>query len=100
MNENKFNLSEKEKKFLIRFEKNVERIYMGYISVGLSLCVAIVGLIIGLKLGRKEGFLIAIISIGISTNIFLLSRTYQKLYAIMNKMKQYIAEMEKIKTEK
>ncbi len=100
MNENKLNLSEKEKKFLMRFEKYVERIHMNYILVGLLLCVAIVGLVIGLKLGRKEGFLITIIFSGISINIFLLSRVYQKLYTIINKMKQYITEIEKIKTEK
>ncbi len=101
MNENKLNLSEKEKKFLLRFEKNVERIYIAYISIGLSLAVVIVGLIIGITtLDRKGGFLMALISCGIAINIFLLSRVYQKLYTIINKMKQYITEIEKIKTEK
>jgi hypothetical protein len=101
MNENKFNLSEKEKKFLIRFEKNVERIYITYISVGLSLAVVIVGLIIGITtLDHKGGFLMAIIFSGISINMFLLSRSYQKLYTIIKKMKQHITEIEKIKTEK
>ena len=94
MNENKLNLSEKEEKYLLKFEKYIGRIYINYISVGLSLCTAIFGLIVGIVLDREGGFLIAIISIGISTNIFLLSRVYQKLYTIMNKMKQYIAKLE------
>lgn len=100
MNNNKLNLSEKEEKYLLKFEKYIRRIYINYISVGLLLCTAIVGLIAGITLDREGGFLIAIISIGMSVNVFLLSRTYQKLYTIMNKMKQYITEIEKIKTDK
>ncbi len=89
------NLSEEEKKFLLRFEKNVKRIYITYISVGFSLCTAIVGLIVGIILDRKGGFLGAIIFSGIGVNMFLLSRVYQKLYTIINKMKQYIEELER-----
>ena len=88
------NLTEDEQRYLLKFEKSVEKIYWNYISVGLSLCVAMVGLIIAIAQKRNEGFLIAIISCGIGFNLFLLSRTYQKLYTIIRKLKQYIIEME------
>ncbi len=95
MNDNKLNLSEKEEKYLLKFEKYIRRIYINYISVGLLLCTAIVGLIVGITtLDRKGGFLMAIIFGGMSVNVFLLSRSYQKLYTIINKMKQYIAKLE------
>ncbi len=91
------NLTEDEQKYLLKFEKSVEKIYWNYISLGLLLCVAMVGLIIAIVKKRNEGFLIAIISGGIGLNLFLLSRSYQKLYAIIKKMKQYISELTEIK---
>ena len=95
MIEHKLNLSEKEEKYLLKFEKYVGRLYINYISVGLSLGTAMVGLIVGFIFDRKGGFLMAIIFSGIGINIFLLSRSYKKLYTIIYKMKQHIEELEK-----
>jgi hypothetical protein len=89
------NLSESEKRYLLRFEKYVKRIHINYILVGLLSCVAIVALIIGATSNRKEVFLLTIIFGGFSINVFLLSRSYQKLFAIISKMKQTIEEYEK-----
>ena len=89
------NLSESEKKYLLRFEKYVKRIHINYVLVGLVSCVAIVGLIIGVKSDRKEVFLLTIIFGGIGINLFLLSRSYQKLFVIISKMKKTIEEYEK-----
>jgi predicted membrane channel-forming protein YqfA (hemolysin III family) len=90
------NLSESEEKFLLRFGKNIKRIYIAHISVGVSLCTAMVGLIIGIVLGRKEAFLITILFGGISINLFLMSRTYQKLFSIISKLKQTVKDLEDI----
>lgn len=95
MMSDRFNLSKAEKKFLSRFHRNVERIYLNHISVGLSICVAIVGLVLAMLLGRNEGFLIAIIFGGIGTNMFLLSRSYRRFHSIITKMKRHIEELEK-----
>ena len=99
MNNNKLSLSEAEKKFLFRFKKYIDKIYINYISVGLSLCVALVGLIVGIELDSKAGFLIAIIFSAIGVNFFLLSRSYQKLYAIISKMERYIKKIEDFRDE-
>jgi hypothetical protein len=89
------NLSGKEEKFLLRLEKYVERIFLNYIAVGLSLCLAVAGVIIGTKFKAKDGFLMAIFFGTIGSTIFVVSRSYQKFYTIINKMKKYIAEIEK-----
>jgi len=89
------NLSKAEKRFLSKFHRNVERIYINHISVGLSLCVAAVGLVLAIMLGRNEGFLVAIIFGGIGTNMLLLSRSHQKLHSIITKMKRHIEELER-----
>ena len=81
-------LTESEKKYLIKFERNVKRIYLNYLTVGIYLCVAIVGLVMGIKLGRKEGFIISIISGGLAVILFLNSRKYQKLHKIISKLRQ------------
>ncbi len=81
-------LSEKEEKYLLRFEKTVERIYLNYIAVGLLFCIAIFGMIVGVKLKNSSGFLIAIFFGTLSINLLVISITYQKLYKIMMKIKQ------------
>ena len=100
MNDNKLNLSDKEKKFLLRFEKDVENIFIRYLVAGLFLCIAFVGLIFFIKYKNQDGFFIAIIFGGLGCAVFLVSRVYKQLYTIINKMKQHITEIEKIKTDK
>ena len=89
------NLSRSEEKHLLRLEKYVKRIYINYIAVGLSFCTAIAGLIIGSTSGRKEAFLITLIFGAIGVNLFLLSRSYQRFFVIVSKLKQNIEELEK-----
>lgn len=85
-------LTQDEKDFLSKFEKKAGRIYFGYITAGLSLLLATIGLILGLKTDRQEGFLIAIIFSGLSINLYAVFRSYQRLYQIITKMSEYINE--------
>ncbi len=88
-------LTENEKKFLSKFEKNIEKTYIYFTIIALSSCAAIIHLIIGIVLERREALLGTIIFSGIAINIFFLSRSYRKLYRIISKMKQYINDLEK-----
>lgn len=97
MNANKLNLSDREKKFLLKFEKDVENMFIRYFMGGLFLCLAIVGLIMFFIYKNKDGFLMAIFFGGYGSAFLLLSRVYKKLYTIINKMKQYIKELEELK---
>lgn len=89
---NDLKLTENEKRYLIKFEKSMQRIYLNYLTVGINLTVAIVGLVMGIIFGKKEGFLISIIFGGLAVILFLISRKYQKLYNIISKMKKSINE--------
>ena len=95
MSKNELNLTEAEEKFLLGFEKYIKNIYVNYISIGISLCGALVGFIVGIKFDKEEGFFWTIFFGGICIILFLLSHIYKKLYTIIAKMKQYIKELEK-----
>ncbi len=88
------NLSDKEKKFLLRFEKDVENMFIRYFVGGLFLCLAIIGLIMFITSKNKDGFLMAIFFGAFGSAFLLVSRVYKKLYTIIKKMKQYIEELE------
>lgn len=90
----RLNLSQAEKKFLSRFNKNVEKIYITYTAMGFSFCCAAVGLILSLLTKKNDGYMMAIIFCGLGINLFLLSRSYQKLFQIIDKMTQYINALE------
>ena len=87
------NLSEQELKFLLRFEKYVKRIYINYFLGGLLLGIALGGLILGIKLRSKDGFLIAIFFGTIGSTIFVVSHVYQRLFKIIVKMKENVAQL-------
>ena len=87
------NLSEKELKFLLRFEKYVKRIYINYFCGGLSTGIALGGLAIGIKYGTKDAFLMAIFFGGIGSIIFIQSWVYQRLFRIIVKMKNEVTEL-------
>jgi len=91
----KIDLSEAEKEFLARFNRTAKRMYINYISTGLTLSVAIVGFIFAVALGRNEGFMIAIVFGAIALNLFVMSHSHQKLHAIITKMTKYIEELER-----
>jgi hypothetical protein len=81
-------LTETEKKYLLKFEKNIKKIYFNYISIGLFFCTAIFGLMISIKYHIKDGLLIAIIFGGLGINLYVISRFNLKLYRIIQKLKQ------------
>lgn len=85
------NLSEQELKFLLRFGKYVQRIYINYFLGGLLLGIALGGLFTGIKFRSKDGFLMAIFFGTIGSAIFLVSRMYQRLFKIIVKMMQNAA---------
>jgi len=85
-------LTEAERKFLTRFQKSVERSYINYISVGLLLCTAIVGLVIGIVRKEEGGFLMSIIFAGIGFILFIVTRKYQRIYQIISKLRADINE--------
>jgi predicted membrane channel-forming protein YqfA (hemolysin III family) len=85
---NDLEITEKEKKYLIRFEKSVKKIYLHYLSVGVLLCLAIVGVVMGIKFEREEGFLMLIIFGGLAIILFLNAQKIQKLYKIIKKIQK------------
>ena len=89
------NLSEKEQKYLSRFEKYAKTFYLNYIGAGLLLCMTIYGLVIGIKFKSEKGFFMAIFCGSIGVNLLIATRGYEKLYKIILKMKQHIEDLEK-----
>ncbi len=72
------NLSESEEKFLLNLEKNLEKVYIVYISVAISLCGAIVRLIIGLVRGSEKSLNAALFLGILGVSLFSIMRAYQK----------------------
>ncbi|GBE06154.1 hypothetical protein BMS3Abin10_01798 [bacterium BMS3Abin10] len=93
-NENKLNLSKKEKKLLSRLEKDCENISARYLVAALFLCVALGGLIYFIKDKNQTGFFIAVIFGGFGCANFFVSRVYKQLYGVIAKMQQHIKELE------
>jgi len=87
-------LSAREQKTLPRLKRTVDRIYMNYISVGLSVAGMIVGLAMALKSGGNDGYVIALVFAGVAVNILFISRFYQRLVDIITKMTEYISRLE------
>jgi hypothetical protein len=84
------NLSESEEKFLLKLEKNLERVYIVYISVAISLCGAIVCLIMGLVRGSEKSLNAALFLAILAISLFSIMRAYQKMFKIVSKMKKII----------
>lgn len=89
------NFSEKEKNFLLKFEKTVEKIYLYYIAISLSFINTIFGLIFGITLKNRKGFSIAMFFGIIGLSLLVISNVYKKLYKIIFKMRHYIIQLEK-----
>jgi hypothetical protein len=87
------NLSESEEKFLLKLEKNLEKVYIVYISVAISLCGAFVCLIMGLVWGREKLFNAALVLAILGISLFSVTRAYQKMFKIVSKMKQTIKDL-------
>ena len=82
------NLSESEEKFLLKLEKNLEKVYIVYISVAISLCVAIVCLIMGLVRGSEKSLNAALFLAMLGISLFSVMRAYQKMFKIVSKLKK------------
>jgi len=89
------NLSESEEKFLLKLEKNLERVYIVYISVAISLCGAIVCLIMGLVRGSEKSLNAALFLAILGISLFSIMHAYQKMFKIVSKMKKMIKNLEK-----
>ena len=88
------NLSESEEKFLFKLEKNLEKVCIVYISVAISLCGAIVCLIMGLVRGSEKLFNAALLLAILGISLFSITRAYQKMFKRVSKMKQTIKDLE------
>ncbi len=88
------NLSESEEKFLLKLEKNLEKVYVVYISAAILLCGAILCLIIGIVRGSEKSVVAAIFLATVGVILFLVMHAYQKMFKIMSKMKQTIKDLE------
>jgi predicted membrane channel-forming protein YqfA (hemolysin III family) len=86
------NLSESEEKFLLKLEKNLERVYIVYISVAISLCGAVLCLIMGLVRGREKSLNAALFLAMLGISLFSTMRAYQKMFKIVSKLKKMIKE--------
>ncbi len=88
------NLSESEEKFLLKLEKNLEKVYIVYISVAISLCGAIVCLIMGLVRGSEKSLNAALFLAILGVSLFSIMRAYQKMFKIVSKMKKMIKDLQ------
>ncbi len=88
------NLSESEEKYLLKLENNLRRAYIAYISVAISLCGAIVCLIIGFVRGSEKSLNAALLLAILGISLFSITRAYQKMFVIISKMKQTIKDLE------
>lgn len=83
---NKMELSEKEKKYLVRMEKSVNKLYIHYSLIIILFCFASVGVIIGIKLKREEGFFMCILFSYMALILFLNIQKTKKLLKIIRKI--------------
>jgi hypothetical protein len=88
------NLSESEEKFLLKLEKNLEKVYIVYISVAMSLGGAILCLIMGLVRSSEKTLNAAIFLAMLGISLFSTMHAYQKMFKIVSKMKQTIKDLE------
>ena len=82
------NLSESEEKFLLKLEKNLERVYIVYISVAISLGGAILCLIIGFVRSSEKSLHAALFLAILGISLFSITRAYQKMFKIVSKLRK------------
>jgi len=85
---NELQLSEKEKNYLIRMEKSVNKIYIHYLLIIMLLCFALVGVIIGIKLKKEEGFFMCILFGYMALMLFLNIQKTKKVLQIIKKIQR------------
>jgi hypothetical protein len=82
------NLSESEEKFLLKLEKTLRRVYIVYISVAISICGAILCLIVGLIRGSEKSLTYSLLLAISGISLFSITRAYQKMFKIVSKLKK------------
>ena len=87
-------LTDKENHYLTKLDKYLKRVYMNYISVGILLCTALFGVVVGIKFRTERGFFIALYFGTLSVYLFIASRIHERNYRIILKLKQRINELE------
>ena len=86
----KNNLTKKERDFIRKIEKIEKNSHYNYIAVGLLGCLVILGIILGIKFGSKDGFLFAIYFATIGAMILLKTNTDSKMIKIIRKLQNEI----------
>lgn len=79
-------LTEKENEFIKKMYKNHEISPYAYVVTGLLGCISLLGIILGIKLHSKDGFLMAIYFGTVSSGLFLKIRNDSKVVRILRKL--------------
>ena len=88
-------LNEKEEKYISRLEKNVQTMYINYFAIVFLFCVAVTGLIIGIKDNRQDALFGAIFFAYAGLSLLLMTYLIKKHYNLIKKMKDFIDDSEK-----
>jgi len=94
INDIKFNLSEADNRFLTRMEKNMARITIFYVAIGLSFCAAIAQLLAGIIHNQPARYLATIILVMVGTQGILLSYMFKRFLSIISQLKNRILELD------
>jgi hypothetical protein len=87
-------LSESEEMFLSRLERNIKRVYITYIVVGLTLCASIYCIYIAVVLGRNAFLNPGIVILTFGFCFLFIVHAYRKMFIIVSKLKASIKELE------
>jgi hypothetical protein len=91
-------MTEKERKYFVRFEKSIKLKYFNYLVCGILFGLAIIGIVIGIFI-NDEGFLLPLALGSPSLLWFLEIRKFQQLYKIIIKCMANQTRSEQIKME-
>jgi uncharacterized membrane protein YfcA len=82
-------LTEDERKLLTKLYKSHEKIHYNYITVGFLGCISLLGVVLGIKLQSKDGFLMAIYFGTISIMIAIHTISENKIVKIIRKLQRH-----------
>jgi uncharacterized membrane protein YfcA len=81
-------LTGKERDFLDKFMRYSEKSHYDYIAVGLLGCLSILGIVLGIKFGSRDGFMMALYFGTLAVIIAIKNGRDRKLTRILGKMRQ------------
>jgi len=88
-------LSESEEKYISRLKRNVEKAYVGYISIGLSWAASFVGFLYGVISDRQGAFLAMVFFAWVGVTLLLIIRSHRMVNGIILKLQNQIKELER-----